>query len=74
MGRKKEPPRAAVRLTESEKKKIEAAAAKCGKIPRGKRDATAVLLGWDLDGIMTVKYKKDSRSSKNVDKRRSFLS
>ncbi len=30
MGRKKEPPRVAVRLTESEKKKIEAAAAKCG--------------------------------------------
>ena len=29
MGRKKEPPRVAVRLTESEKKKIEAAA-KCG--------------------------------------------
>ena len=30
MGRKKEPPCVAVRLTESEKKKIEAAAAKCG--------------------------------------------
>lgn len=30
MGRKKEPPRVAVRLTESEKKKIETAAAKCG--------------------------------------------
>ena len=30
MCRKKEPPRVAVRLTESEKKKIEAAAAKCG--------------------------------------------
>ncbi|MBQ2110467.1 MAG: hypothetical protein II191_01835, partial [Clostridia bacterium] len=30
MGRKKEPPRVAVRLTESEKNKIEAAAAKCG--------------------------------------------
>lgn len=30
MGRKKEPPRVAVRLTESEKKKIATAAAKCG--------------------------------------------
>ena len=30
MGKRKEPPRLAVRLTESEKKKIEAAAAKCG--------------------------------------------
>ena len=30
MGRKKEPPRVAVRLTKSEKNKIEAAAAKCG--------------------------------------------
>jgi uncharacterized protein (DUF1778 family) len=30
MAKKKEPPRVAVRLTESEKKKIEAAAAKCG--------------------------------------------
>ena len=30
MGRKKEPPRVAVGLTESEKTKIEAAAAKCG--------------------------------------------
>ena len=42
--------------------------------PGEKRDAIAVLLVWDLDGIMTVKYKKDSRSSKNADKRRSFLS
>ncbi len=30
MGRKKEPPRVAVKLTESEKKKIATAAAKCG--------------------------------------------
>ena len=30
MAKKKESPRVAVRLTESEKKKIEAAAAKCG--------------------------------------------
>ena len=52
---KKEPPRVAVGLTESEKKKIEAAAAKYGLIPGEKHDATAVLLGWDLDGIMTVK-------------------
>ena len=55
MGRKKEPPRVTVGLTESEKKKIEAAAAKCGLTPGEKRDATAVLLVWDLDGIMTAK-------------------
>ena len=39
MGRKKEPPRVAVRLTGTEKKKIAPAAAKCGKIPGEKHDA-----------------------------------
>ena len=39
MAKKKESPRVAVRLTESEKKKIEAAAAKFGLIPGEKHDA-----------------------------------
>ncbi|MBQ2110465.1 MAG: hypothetical protein II191_01825 [Clostridia bacterium] len=54
MGRKKEPPRMAVRLTESEKKKIEAAAAKCGLTPGEKRNAMFWLPARAFDGIMTM--------------------
>ncbi len=58
MGRKKEPPWVAVRLTESEKKKIEAAAAKCGLPPGEKRDAMFGLPVTVLSGIMTVSSKR----------------
>ena len=57
MGRKKEPPRVAVRLTESEKKKIEAAA-KCGLVPGVKRYTMLGLPVTVLSGIMPVISKK----------------
>ena len=44
----------AVGLTESEKKKIEAAAAKCGMIPGEKRDAMFGLPVTVLSGIIIV--------------------
>ncbi|MBR4636318.1 MAG: hypothetical protein IKO51_08155 [Clostridia bacterium] len=58
MGRKKEPPRVAVRLTESEKKKIATAAAKCGLVPGVKRYTMFGLPVTVLSGIMPVISKK----------------
>ena len=65
MGRKKEPPRVPERLMESEKKKIESAAAKCGKIPGEKHDAMFRVVRDGFEWYNDRKLKKMKFNNRN---------